>query len=81
MFSNWNGRERAFACQTKTERKWTQYKVIVETHLDCQIDYFYTKNPNLDLVLRALEWKMLVYVLYDNFGIFYCHLVYVLYNI
>jgi hypothetical protein len=27
----------------------------------CQMVYFNTKNPNLGIFWRALEWKMLVY--------------------
>jgi hypothetical protein len=33
----------------------------------CQMVYFYTKNPNLCIVWRSLEWKMLVYL--GTFGI------------
>jgi hypothetical protein len=49
-------------------------------HQGCQMVYFKTKNPNLRILFRAIEWKMLVYVTaiwYNlwSFGIMYGRLV------
>jgi hypothetical protein len=36
----------------------------------CQLVYFHTKNPNLGIFWRALEWNLLVYVFYDHWEYF-----------
>jgi hypothetical protein len=46
----------------------------------CQMVYFHTKNPNLGIFRRALDWNFLMYVMaiwniLRTFGIFYDHLV------
>jgi hypothetical protein len=46
----------------------------------CQMGYFQTKNPNVGLFWRALDWKILIYFIAIGnilwtFGIFYDHLV------
>jgi hypothetical protein len=45
----------------------------------CQMVYFQTKNTNLDNFLRALHWKMLIYLMafwkiFRTFGKFCDHL-------
>jgi hypothetical protein len=40
--------------------------------------YFQTKNPNLGIFLRALEWKLMLPIFFE---IFYGHLVYVFYGL
>jgi hypothetical protein len=46
----------------------------------CQMVSFQTKNPNLGKFWKALDWKMLIYLMaiwniLQTFGIFYGHLV------
>jgi hypothetical protein len=46
----------------------------------CQMVCFQTKNPNLGILWRALDWKMFIYVMAIwnilwSLGIFYDHLV------
>jgi hypothetical protein len=43
----------------------------------CQMVYFQTKNPNLGKSWRALDCKMLIYILW-TFGIFYDHMVHLM---
>jgi hypothetical protein len=56
---------------------------------DCQMVYFHTKNPKLDIFWRALEWKKLVLailwpsdIFYRHFDIFYgkLHRIYFMVN-
>jgi hypothetical protein len=54
--------------------------VIWHVKQGCQTAFFKTKNPNLNEFWRALQWKMLVYVMViwsilRPFGVFYDHLV------
>jgi hypothetical protein len=64
----------------KDKRKNVKNRIPTKPGLTrgCQRVYFQTKNPNLDKFWRALEWKMLVYLLcreifYGHWGVFYDH--------
>jgi hypothetical protein len=48
---------------------WSKGHVLFQ---GCQMVYFYTKIPNLGLIWRALEWKMMVYFrsIWNSFRLF-----------
>jgi hypothetical protein len=59
----------------------SQRYVCRQPHRGCQMVYFQTKNPNLGIFWRILQWKMLVYFvdiwcILHRFSIFYAHWVY-----
>jgi hypothetical protein len=51
----------------------------VSLHQGCQLVYLNSESPSLGIILRALSWKMLVYISYlvylDVIGTFYVQLV------
>jgi hypothetical protein len=58
----------------------TVHKDLFRGVQGCQMVYFKTKNPNSGILWRALEWKMLVYLITIRnvlrpFGIIYGRLV------
>jgi hypothetical protein len=60
--------------------QWSPHDWSVESQ-GCQMLHFHTKNTNLGISWRALEWKMLVcFMAIRNIlcplGVFYVHLVY-----
>jgi hypothetical protein len=68
------------ARSTSSWDRWPQRHAHLDHLQGCQRVYFHTKIPNLGTFWRALEWKMLVYLLaiwniLTQFGIVYGHLV------
>jgi hypothetical protein len=60
------------------------YVRIPPCNQGCQIVSFQTKNPNLGKFWRALDWKLLIYFMViwnilHTFGIFYHHLLHVVF--
>jgi hypothetical protein len=49
--------------QNHTPRYVREMYLNVAGEQGCQLVYFHTKNPTLGIVWRALEWKILVYIL------------------
>jgi hypothetical protein len=71
------GSVKNFGGEKKSRNLRKRFRSKVSTQ-GCQMVYFKTKNPNLGIFWRALEWKM--WYIIRPFGIIYDHLVYVIFG-
>jgi hypothetical protein len=60
---------RDYNCKVKVRNFANEQRDVSK---GCQMEYFHTKNPNLGIFGRALEWKLLVYFMavLNIFGIY-----------